>query len=230
MDIERVKKLRNKGYKCDLIFDIGANQGLWTMHMMGVFPESNYLLFEANTYPHLHALAAKDQRISSYTHTILNEVDCEVDWYELYTTGDSMFKENTHNFKNCVPKKRQSVTMDTFVKTQLSQKDREKLEQSKNILVKIDCQGAEVPILKGFPKHILEKTDFVMLEVPFFGQYNQSVPTFVEHIQFMDQLGFIPYDIVEMHYIRDFNSQIDMIFINKNHPLIKIAYEEVYNN
>jgi hypothetical protein len=33
----------------------------------------------------------------------------------------------------------------------------------------------------------------------------------------MDSINFIPYDMVENHYINNFNMQIDMLFINKNH-------------
>lgn len=54
-------------------------------------------------------------------------------------------------------------------------------KESKNILIKIDCQGAEIPILKGSTK-ILNSVDFIIIEMPFFGQYNENVPNFLEHI------------------------------------------------
>jgi hypothetical protein len=62
----------------------------------------------------------------------------------------------------------------------------------------------------------LEKTDFIILELPLFGQYNEGVPTFLEHISFMNSIGFIIYDIIDNHYINGFNMQIDVLFINKN--------------
>jgi len=90
------------------------------------------------------------------------------------------------------------------------------LQESENILIKIDCQGAEIPILKGSGS-ILERTDFIILEIPLFGQYNECVPNFLEHISFMNKIGFNPYDIIDNHYINGFNMQIDMLFINKYH-------------
>ena len=87
---------------------------------------------------------------------------------------------------------------------------------SKNVLIKIDCQGAELPILKGATS-LFHKTDFILLEIPFFGQYNEGVPSFLEHIQYMDSIGFVSYDIIDNHYINDFNMQVDVLFINKNH-------------
>ena len=83
---------------------------------------------------------------------------------------------------------------------------------------------AEIPILKG-STDILEKTDFIILEIPLFGQYNEGVPDFACHINFMNSIGFIIYDIIDNHYINNFNMQVDAIFINRNHPFNKVVNE-----
>ena len=141
---------------------------------------------------------------------LLNDKIEQVNWYEMRNTGDSMFREKTHHFNNCEPTKRYTIDLNTYIL------QNSLLEESKNILIKIDCQGAEIPILKGSTS-ILEKTDFIILEIPLFGQYNEGVPSFLEHIDFMNNIGFIPYDIVDNHYINGFNMQVDVLFINKNH-------------
>jgi len=114
--------------------------------------------------------------------------------------------------------KRPTIDLNTFII------ENNILQESKNILIKIDCQGAEIPILKGSDS-ILEKTDFIILEIPLFGQYNEGVPNFLEHISFMDKFGFNAYDIIDNHYINGFNMQIDMLFINKNHKFNTIVNE-----
>ena len=129
-------------------------------------------------------------------------------------TGDSMFREKTHYFDNCDIIRRNTIDLNTLIQEQDHQFL--KLKNASNILIKIDCQGAEIPILKG-ASNILEKADFIILEMPLFGQYNENVPTFLEHIQFMDSIGFIPYDILENHIIHGFNMQVDMLFIHKKH-------------
>ena len=101
------------------------------------------------------------------------------------------------------------------------------MKNDENIFIKIDCQGAEIPILKG-SSLILDRTDFIVLEIPFFGQYNDSVPTFLEHIQYMDSINFVPYDIVDNHYINGYNMQIDMLFINKNHKFITDVQKKLF--
>uniref|UniRef100_A0A6C0DRH5 Methyltransferase FkbM domain-containing protein n=1 Tax=viral metagenome TaxID=1070528 RepID=A0A6C0DRH5_9ZZZZ len=205
---DKIKLLYNKGYYPDTILDIGAHHGNWTNAIMQIYNNSNYLLFEAIDYPEL-------KRFDHYTsinvfNVLLNDKIEEVDWHQMKNTGDSIFREKTHHFTNCEIIKRQTVDLNTFV---LSNK---LLNNAKNILIKIDCQGAEIPILKGATT-LLDKTDFIILEIPLFGQYNEGVPNFLEHISFMDKIGFNTYDILENHYINDFNMQVDVLFINKNH-------------
>ena len=64
--------------------------------------------------------------------------------------------------------------------------------------------------------------------MPLFGQYNEGVANFLDHIKFMDSIGFVPYDIVNNHYINGFNMQIDMLFINKHHKFNKDVNRLLY--
>jgi len=208
----RINVIRNKGYIPDLIFDIGAEKGSWTRNMIYIYPNAKYVMCEAIPYDELN-----DFKNMIVIKELLFDSEKEVDWYEMRNTGDSIFKELTHHFKDCLPVKRKTITINKILKTI-------NLENYKNIFIKIDCQGAEIPILKG-ATDILHKTDFILLEIPLFGQYNEGVPNFLDHVKFMDDIGFIPFDIICHHYINDFNRQIDMIFISKNHNfnnLIKI--------
>ena len=135
---------------------------------------------------------------------VLNERRETVDWYEMKNTGDSFCREKTRFFKDCEIKRRETIELDSFY------------INSKNIFIKIDCQGAEIPILKGATE-TLKNTDFIVLEIPLFGVYKEGVGNFGDHIIFMNSIGFIPYDVLDSHYINGFNMQIDMLFINKNH-------------
>lgn len=204
----KVNDLKNKGYYPDTILDIGAHHGNWTKNMKNIYNDSKYYLFEGIDYSELNQFS-NDKNIKVY-NVILNDKIEQVNWYQMKNTGDSIYKEKTHHFKNCEIIKRQTIDLNTFIV------ENNILQESKNILIKIDCQGAEIPILKGSGS-ILEKTDFIILEIPLFGQYNECVPNFLEHISFMDKIGFNAYDIIDNHYINGFNMQIDMLFINKNH-------------
>jgi len=204
----RIYILKQKGYYPDTILDIGAHHGNWTNSMKQIYNDSKFYLFEGIDYPQLTEFQ-NNKNVKVY-NIILNDKIEEVNWYQMKNTGDSIYREKTSNFKNCEIIKKQTIDLDTHIlKNNLFQ-------ESKNILIKIDCQGAEIPILKGCAS-IYEKTDFIILEMPLFGQYNEGVPNFLEHITFMNSIGFITYDIIDNHYINNFNMQVDVLFINKNH-------------
>lgn len=205
---DKINILKQKGYSPDTILDIGAHHGNWTNSMRQIFNYSKYYLFEAIDYPQLNQFNNNDN--IKVFNVLLNDKIEKVNWYQMKNTGDSMFKEKTHHFENCESIQRESIDFNTFIL------NNNMLNESNNILIKIDCQGAEIPILKG-ASSILEKTDFIILEIPLFGQYNEGVPNFLEHISFMDTIGFNTYDIIDTHYINNFNMQVDVLFINKNH-------------
>lgn len=211
---DKIFNLRQKGYYPDTILDIGAHHGNWTRSVKNIFPSSTYHLFEAINYSELNQFY-NDQAVKVY-NILLNEKKEEVNWYQMKNTGDSIYREKTKHFTNCEIIKRESIDLDTYVL------QNNILQESKNILIKIDCQGAEIPILKGSTS-TLKRTDFVILEIPLFGQYNEGVPNFLEHIQFMDSIGFTTFDIIDSHYVNGFNMQVDILFINKNHIFNKIV-------
>lgn len=203
----RLKVLRDKGYIPTTIFDIGAHHGDWTDSMLNIYPESKYYLFEGINYIELDKFNNRNN-INIYKNILLNDKIEEVDWYEEQNTGDSFYKEKSKHFVNTIPIKKFTIDLDTLLYNN-------NILLDDKIFIKIDCQGAEIPILKG-AKNLLNKTDFIVLEIPLFGVYNEGVPNFLEHIKYMDSINFIPYDMVENHYINNFNMQIDMLFINKN--------------
>ena len=211
---DKINILKQKGYSPDVILDIGAHHGNWTNSMLQIFNQSKYYLFEAIHYPELNQF--KNNDCIKVFNILLNDKIEQVNWYQMKNMGDSMFKEQTHHFNNCEIIQRETIDLNTFLL------QNNLLPEFNNILIKIDCQGAEIPILKGSTS-ILEKTNFIILEIPFFGQYNEGVPNFLEHITFMNTIGFVVYDILDSHYINGFNMQVDILFINKNHKFNRIV-------
>ena len=73
-----------------------------------------------------------------------------------------------------------------------------------------------------------------MLELPFYCELNEGVPSFLEHIQFMDSINFIPKDITEIHQggpdMKNATIQVDILFIKKDHPINEKTQEAINNN
>ena len=214
---DKLRILKEKGYFPDTILDIGAHHGNWTCGMKQIYDQSKYHLFEAIDYSELNRFE-NDDNVKVH-NVLLNDKIDQVIWYQMKNTGDSMFREKTHHSVNCEIINRETIDLDTYVLH-----NNAFLDDAKHILIKIDCQGAELPILKG-AQSILEKTEFIILEIPLFGQYNEGVPTFLEHVAFMDAVGFNIYDIIGNHYVNDFNMQVDALFIKKNHNFNTIVNE-----
>jgi FkbM family methyltransferase len=211
------KSLKDLGFEPRSILDIGAYHGHWSREIYKVYPDAHYTLIEAIDYPELRALAGPDPLLGpTVINCVLNDVSCTVDWYELRNTGDSMFKEKTGYFKDCTAIKKMAVTLDSLG---LPCPD----------LIKIDTQGSEISVLKGALRTI-SGTSFMILEMPFMGQYNENAPTFAEYIKFMDDIGFVVYDIISMHRSSEETGllfQIDMCFINKNHFINGIMQQKI---
>jgi FkbM family methyltransferase len=179
------------------ILDIGAHKGQWTKDVKHIYPNASYLLIEATEYEELKISGEK------YIIHVLSDENKDVEWYSNNSTGDSIFKENSSHYDNIIPTIKKSVKLDDIVKDTYE-------------FIKIDCQGSELNILKGGEK-IVNKSTVVLLELPFCGEYNQNVPNLTEHIEYMDSIGFTPFDIPEYHYLYDrVLIQIDILFIKKD--------------
>ena len=205
MIVNALQKLKSFGFEPKNILDIGANKGKWTLEIKKkVFPKAEYTLIEAIDYEELEKLSVKHDNIN-YKNILLDEIEHFVTWYEKRNTGDSLFKENTGYFDDCKEIKRSATTLDlVFNKNEVFE------------LIKIDCQGAEIPILKG-GNNLVQKSSVIILEVPFMGEYNIGAPNFYEHINYMENIGYRVFDIVELHRVDNILIQIDIIFIKQGH-------------
>lgn len=202
MNFNTLSVLKDYGFNPKHILDIGAYKGRWTNEVERIFPSSKFTLVEPIWRPHLQELEYKH----SVMYELLYSENTTIDFYQMKNTGDSIFKEKTNTFADCKPIKKQTKTLDTLFKDMHFD------------LIKIDAQGSEIPILKG-GMNLIKNTDFILLEIPFNGVYNENVPDFSTHITFMNSIDFIPFDIMEFHRIKDILVQVDILFVRKNHSI-----------
>lgn len=93
-------------------------------------------------------------------------------------------------------------------------------------LIKLDVQGAELAVLQG-GEALVRQCAFLLLELPFMGMYNHGAPSFAESIAYLDGLGFVPYDLPEMHRESGVLLQIDILFVAREHPLVEQCQEAI---
>lgn len=200
----RIKFLRDQfSFNPKVIYDIGAYEGKWTEQIKEIYPNSVVYQFEAN----------KDKQ--SYLdpkHSFMELLSSSNDIVTYYKTqsscgtGNSIFKENSYYFSDSLLKKEyiESKRLDDLIKTH-------------NIplpdFIKIDTQGSELKILKGFSKYIKD-VPIILLEISLH-QYNHNGPLLDDVTKYMSSIGFIMIDIVDLHYNKNVLIQIDAIFANR---------------
>jgi FkbM family methyltransferase len=193
-------QLKSFGWMPHTILDIGAYKGNWTRETRLHFPNAKFVLIEPNDSSTLRSM--KDRIFNE----IVSDSVKQVQWFSNGSTGDSMFQERTQHYANVSPTLRTTTTLDILF-------PKESFD-----FIKIDCQGAELDILKGGDR-LLRNTEVLLLECPFAGQYNHGAPTFADYIRKVDDIGFTPYEIVEHHYANGILCQIDILFIRKTSRL-----------
>jgi FkbM family methyltransferase len=206
---DRLSFLKEKGFEPNVIYDIGAYQGLWSAKIKELFPKSQFFLFEANEN---NAFFLKSQPFP-YFFALLGDKDKTVSFYSNNSTGDSVFCEQTVYYQKatCQKKKLQMTTLASVVqKNNLALPD----------LVKMDVQGAERLIIKG-SAHIIAHAEVVILETKIL-EYNKKAPLVHKLIALMATLGFLMLDILECHYLPTGElNEMDVLFARNDSPLIK---------
>lgn len=160
------------------VLDIGANRGDWHNQARLRWLNSRFTLIEANEEcrPFLQATGAE------HYIAVLSDKEKEVTFYTRRNspacTGASLYRENTPFYEgdNAIENKVMATTLDRLVNNRTFD------------IIKIDCQGAELDILKGGIQ-TLSRATAVLLEVSLV-EYNSGSPKKNEVFDFMLTHGF----------------------------------------
>jgi FkbM family methyltransferase len=177
--------MKNDGLEPKVIYDIGACVLHWTNEAKTVWPNSQYVLFEAmdatkflyeegNYLHNCGLLSSEDEKVISFYENTE------------HPGGNSVYKENivlSPRADELFPEEKKvrkiSMTLDTVVKeNNFPMPD----------LIKMDIQGAELDVLKG-AANVLKNCNHVILELQHV-DYNFGAPKSEEVIEYMKGLGF----------------------------------------
>jgi FkbM family methyltransferase len=184
--------------------------GNWTRQMKQLFPEAQYILFEANTE---HTEILKDlsanlvllgSQSKPNTPYFKNTAGC--------TTGNSIYCEKTIYFtpQMAMVELLPMMRLDEFISQHnLPPPD----------FIKLDVQGAELDILVGAGE-FLSNVRYCVLETSLH-EYNHGAPLIEDVIIFMKERGFCLIDIVELHKINGYLAQADLFFAHSSTGLRK---------
>lgn len=205
-------RLRALGFQPRTIADIGAYKGHWTEAALRVHAlrHSRVLMLEAQTdrIPDLEAVKQAFPGTVDYRIALLGREAKEAVPFHLLETGSSVYKENTH-FEGVVTHIPMTTLADVAAEAGFSGFD----------LIKMDVQGSEIDILSGSPE-MVRKAEVIILEASLVN-YNEGAPQFSEVVSFMDSIGFVVFDVLDMLRRGDRRMlyQCDLVFVRKDSPL-----------
>ena len=185
----------------NVVFDVGAHNGSWTNQVSRILKSADFYLFEPNTN-HNSQLEKTGFR---YFNDVLSDQKKTIEWFGVGGLGDSYFKDNGQTFADVLPKKILTSTLNNYVR-----EFRLPIPQ----LLKIDTQGSELDIVAG-SSDFIGSVKYVILECPLI-EYNQGAPNIQNYLVAMQDLGFVPVDITEVHYVNRMAVQIDIAFVNSS--------------
>jgi FkbM family methyltransferase len=205
---ERLQFLKERfNFFPSIIYDIGSHEGVWTNDCRKIFPSSKYIQFEADT----DKKKMNTNGDITFYELLGNEDNKEINYYKIktqYTTGNSIFPENSHHYtdtNNFYIEKRIMKRIDTIV------------EENSLMLpdfMKLDTQGSELLILEGAPK-CMKNVQIILLEISLH-EYNKNAPLISDVLFFMKERGFVLFDIIDTHHINGVLAQIDALFCKED--------------
>lgn len=178
-----LKKLKDEGFEPKVVYDIGACVLHWTDKAKTVWPNANYVAFDAMD-------ATKfiyEEEGMGYACGVLSSEDGkEIDFWENVENpgGNSIYKENNELSSMAdqlysKPVKRLTGRLDTVVNM---------FGFPMPDLIKMDVQGAELDVLKGAPE-VLKHCNNIILEMQHV-DYNKGAPKADEIIAYLESIGF----------------------------------------
>jgi FkbM family methyltransferase len=223
MNREMLDRLRCFGFAPRTMLDIGANVGQFAHAFLKVFPDCAPVLVEPNPHCHQdlarlpyerHAFAAAES--AGHANLFLSKA-----W--LQTTGASLFREQSHHFR------------DEVVTTQSIQTKRidDVFAGRRFDFVKIDTQGAEMAVLTG-GEAVIRQADYILIELSLI-EFNKGGARAEDVIAKLGSMGFRCAEIAEFHRLQGVDEgrliQLDMLFErNVRRPSQGFAYTPLHDH
>lgn len=203
--------MRNLGFNPAMVIDVGAQTG--TEELFCVFPDAKHLMIE----PVAENKAVLLQIVSRLR-------DAEVLIAAAASVSGETFLHVSANTRYAAISDSAKPEEDLQEVRRISCVAIDDLCQARSLegpfLIKIDVDGKELGVLKGCIR-TLERTECVIVETVFFGE---DLNHFYRVIEFMQDRGFVIYDIVEPIY-RPIDLalwQVDTVFVKRDGPFRQV--------
>lgn len=206
---EALEQLKSTGFLPRTVVDVGVAYG--TPQLYEAFPSAYYFLFEplADFEQHIQDALRKKIR-GEYELCGLGETSTTMQIFVPdHAVGASLMHRNVY----AADPRLRTVPVRTLDEVFAHRT----VEQP--ILLKTDCQGGDVAVIRG-GRDFIVKCDVIVMEVCMFPYWSQETPDFAATIVEMKSLGFVPYDFFD-YMLRPHDGalgQIDVVFVKDGGP------------
>ena len=206
--VRSLRRMKSAGFAPATVYDIGAYHGRWSDDASVVFPDANFIMFEANA-DHAATLNATGR---SWFNVTIGASDTQRDFFVpnlRSTSGASLYPDLASVAKTyeLLTRPVQTLRLDTVV-------SRDKLPFPD--LIKLDIQGAEIDALSG-ASACLQHCQVIIAETALVAS-NEGAPLFADLIAWLRERAFFCADIAEVHRRgeRDDLIEVDLVFVAQN--------------
>jgi len=202
-----LEEITRRGFLPKTIVDVGAFEGNWSKLAKRIWPEGRLVMIEPNVEKRPQLTSVAKELDATLFYELLGSENNRVVSFNIMGSGSGVMSE-----RSAVPRRaeaRELRTMDSLLK-----------EIEPPGILKIDAQGYELEILRG-ALQVLPSFEAVLLEIAVI-EINEGAPLLHDVIAFMKNVGFITYDILELHRrpLDGALNQIDIIFVREQSALI----------
>src|SRR3989338_1922873 len=189
------------------IIDIGANKGVFINASKWVFPNSKIYAFE-----HLQEYyneIKKIKGVTAFNFGLWDKAGEDIIYYNTANTGASSFLEPTEVYNKHI-KDVGKVYERKAIKKRF---DSLKIKIERPCFVKIDVEGAEDRVIKGFGERLSE-VDVLQIEW-FFRKFHKGQPRFSSLLPILEKYGFVGFIQREVNNVSGMPSVCDLIFFKE---------------
>jgi FkbM family methyltransferase len=235
-DIRILQLLSDMGYKPEVIWDVGASNGSWSILCAEIFPDARYDLFE----PLAHV-----------------NPDYKQQWAGDWMANTFMAKPNRHLHAFALGKQSGPTDMSVFpngvsssllplqygesygvskveVEVMTGKEVTDKMNLPAPSILKMDVQGYEMDVLLG-SIGLLDRIDVILAECWLLRSYEYMTPLFSEVTRMLSFHGFEIFDFGTEYRPTEGDHanrlvSVDAWFVKKSHPVFKADFQDHRGN
>lgn len=194
----------------DVIVDVGAAQGTWAEKANQFWPNADYLLIEPLRERNSFLEKVKIENIT-ILNCVLGSEDTEIDFnVSDDLDGSGVYGEAIGGEIRKIPQS----SLDTIIANQ-------GLENKKDVLLKLDTHGFEIPIFEGALKTFPNISVIIVEVYGFFVSPHSKLCW--EIAEYLNDKGYRLFDIVDILRREKDNAfwQADFVFMKSEDPIFK---------